>query len=133
MREIKFRGKSLLNGKWIYGYLHDAECGDNLMIQRNDLGSYGVKDETVGQYTGLKDRNGKEIYEGDILATDERVIGYVVGGVRGYCYDVNYINHPKGEKRWTLYETVTTDYPNKLAVVGNVFDNPELLKGGSNE
>lgn len=85
-----------------------------------------VDPDSVGQYTGLKDKNGKEIFEGDILAHDGKVIGHVVGGVRGYCYDVIYKN-PRYDPSWSLYGTVVNDYKGNVEVVGNVIDNHDLL------
>lgn len=144
MREVKFRGKQLDNGKWVYGDLlhicggdviyHGSPTESELIEDRSNLAIELYMNEvspvaanTVGQFTGLLDKNGKEIYEGDVLGVNERVIGWVKGGVRGYCYDVVYVNHPAGEKRWTLYSTVVYDYPDKIEVVGNVYDNPDLL------
>lgn len=119
-REIKFRGKRTDTGEWVYGYLADETYIND--INTIDLSSIKVDPDTVGQYTGLKDRNGKEIYPGDILAASGRIIGYVKDGVRGYCYDVVYINHPAGESDWSLYGTVKYDYPEQIEVIGNIFD-----------
>lgn len=139
-REIKFRGKRKDINAWAYGDLLQNNDGSasirtNLNTWRenhDDVDAYGdnlsVDIDTVGQFTGLYDKNKKEIYEGDILGTDDRVIGWIKGGVRGYCYDVIFINHPAGEKDWPLYGTVKHDFPGKIKVIGNIYDNPELLK-----
>ena len=145
MREIKFRGKRIDDGKWVHGDLLHI-CGGCIIYHGSQTESQLIEDmpklaieldmnevspvysDTVGMFTGLLDKNGKEIYEGDILGTNENVIGLVKGGVRGYCYDVVYVNHPAGETCWPLYGTVKHDYPELIKVVGNIFDNPELLK-----
>lgn len=78
------------------------------------------------QFTNLLDKNGKEIYCGDILISGGRVIGHIEDGVRGYCYDVVYVK-PTGDKRWSLYACVTTDYEGNVEVIGNIYENPKLL------
>ena len=123
MRTIKFRGKRP-DGSWNYGRSIRFKQNGEVYIQ-----GASVDPQTVGQFTGLFDKNGKEIYDGDILGTSDKVIGYVKGGVRAYCYDVIYIKHSAGEKRWPLYSTIVDDYPDKLEVISNVYDNPELLNG----
>lgn len=125
-REIKFRAKSL-DGLWEYGELHLLFCEHPYIHNMNGARIY-IDPDTVGQFTGLHDKNGKEIYEGDIIAANGKQIGYIVGGVRGYCYDVIYTPaKPNGEKDWSLYGVVVSDYPNQCEVIGNVHDNPELL------
>ncbi|MFK2379992.1 YopX family protein [Bacteroides fragilis] len=143
-REIKFRGKTVNGNKWVYGdLLHIAggyiiyhgsqkDCeittGKHVSVELLHDEISVVVPETVGQFTGLFDENGKEIYEGDILGANGKIIGWVKGGVRGYCYDVVYINHPTGEKRWSLYGTVVEDFNNRIEVISNIHDNPDLIK-----
>lgn len=130
-REIKFRGKKFCQDEWIYGSLitRGERGADGNFIDTGRGECYPLQQDTIGQFTGLHDKNGKEIYEGDIIAVNGRQIGYIVGGVRGYCYDVIYTPaKPNGEKAWALYSVVTVDYPNKCEVIGNIYDNPELLK-----
>lgn len=123
--KIVFRGKSLDNNKWYNGDLRQFSDGKVFIAYKN-FAMVRVNIDSVGQYTGLKDKNGKEIFEGDILAHDGKVIGHVVGGVRGYCYDVIYKN-PRYDPSWSLYGAVVNDYKGNVEVVGNVIDNNDLL------
>ena len=66
MREIKFRGKRVDNGEWVYGYYMNRKGNQSHFIL-NEKGNFRVHPETVGQYTGLKDKNGVEIYEDDVV------------------------------------------------------------------
>lgn len=125
MREILFRGKRMADGKWLYGYYSDekAEDTDFPCIVPLDLVSYydwAVDSETVGQYIGLTDKNGKKVFEGDIVkANDTYTEMSFIGVVKFdngsfYIYDSNFNSH----YRWMDYE---------VKIIGNICDNPELL------
>lgn len=131
-REIKFKGKRLDNGEWTCGYFYQ-ESGNTYIIEDRQKESmlnrnitYKVDPDTVGQYTGLKDKNGKEIYDGDILAHNGEPIGYIVDGVRGYYFDVIYFS-PEYEESWSLYGVVINDFQGDIEIIGNIHDNQ---KGG---
>ena len=143
MREIIYRGKRVDNGKWVHGGLYVARdgkayiiCGgthiacsnwDNVPLWQNDW--HEVDPATVGQFTGLCDRKGNKIYEGDIVGYANKSSGKVEGKyivfwnndshfcgfcVREYGFD------------YSLASYVHADY----FIHGNVHDNPELLRGG---
>ena len=124
-REIKFRGKRLDNGEWIYGDLNHLVDG---VYISNDHGSNmaQVNPDTISMNTGLIDKNNYEIYGGDILAHHGRVIGHVVDGVRGYCFDVVYAE-PARPSTWALYGVVINDFLGDVEIVGNIHDKK---KGG---
>ena len=122
MREIIFRGKRLNDGEWVEGNFVKG-CIDDFAY----IVEFGNKDlcrnyvevipETVGQYTGFDDKNGKKVFEGDILKAE---IWWEQGG----CY-------PHTETRF-IEATFPNMYKNhfeKFEVVGNIYDNPELLRG----
>jgi uncharacterized phage protein (TIGR01671 family) len=130
MREIKFRGKRLDNGEWIVGSYIEAENRDrSIAHQIVPYKSGGVVREvdpaTVGQYTGLNDNNGKEIYEDDI-------INYVYCGFdrRGAVrYENNLCGFDFIDKEGMI--TIISSYEARTyCIIGNIHDNPELLKGG---
>ena len=128
-KEIKFRGKCIYPGrdgveifnKFIYGDLHKR--GNGWFIYCNNLW-FEVDKETVGQYVGLKDKNGTEIYEGDIIKYSHKAVGEIKREVR-YKYGMYGI-----EGR---HEGTQIPFANILGsereVVGNIYENPELLEG----
>jgi len=123
-REIKFRGKRLDNGEWVYGFIVIDFDGTHIVWQesREDVWTIETVDPaTVGQFTGLKDKNGREIYEGDILEE-----------YPGYYFEVVWSNEwAKFKLQW---RTKGYQYPEwnrgvEMVVIGNIHDNPELLEG----
>ena len=129
MREILFRGKRTDNGEWVCGWYAPLVCNDKTVIPyiRNENGTdKEVVPETVGQYTGLTDKNGKKIFEEDILDCGDRVV--IVEWHR-YCgtWDSRFIKY-KGEK--CSNGIIPFEWKYRAVIIGNIHDNPELLEGG---
>ena len=132
MRKIKFRAKAIGSGRWLYGDLvwTGSQRTEPHIIEdwsADEDSATSVDEHTLGMNTGLFDKKHKEIFLGDVLAHDGKVIGHVVDGVRGYCFDVMY-RKSFPEKSWSLYGVVKTDYQGDVEIVGNIYDNPELVK-----
>ena len=125
MREIKFRGKRTDTGEWVYGYLADETYIND--INTIDLSSIEVDPYTVGQYTGLKDRNGKEIYEGDIALMDYSAFNT---GKDGQTYAVVRWIDDRAAFMWDAGLNYYADMRNDVEICGNIHDNPELLEDG---
>ena len=131
MRTIKFRGKSIDGKEWLYGDLVSSADKKRFAILVNNKESYDeceVAPETIGQFSGLYDYNKKEIYEGDILKWNNGR-SYVVKFWEGMFYASVEECNDGILGGFPLY--ALTDYEDrKCEIVGNIFDNPELLKGG---
>ena len=129
MREIKFRGMDIVNNKWLYGNLEIPlinQSKSKYFIIGYSYGQYQkheVDPKTVGQYTGLKDKNGKEIYEGDIL--------YIPSWKRKYkvVFEAGMFRG-KSICRWTESKVSLATFQGEVGckVIGNIYENPELIR-----
>lgn len=152
-RKVKFRGKRVDNGEWVYGQIVVEKEGKHTytyVLVKLFLSGYEyevagcsyyescveaekiyeVISETVGQFTGLCDKNGKEIYEGDIVKyfvypwKNYFKIGAVKFGYGSFYLD--------GVQEWISDEVWVNDLSffnsNSLELIGNIYDNPELLR-----
>lgn len=153
MRPILFRGKALGDNAWAYGYYvfqprRRGICGQTVTERDFDRhymisplsGSIEINPATIGQFTGLLDKNGKQIFEGDIVKTDfEGAIGVIAFGDYASPFNSDDFTHnigfyPVWEKKFIkrlrkdlgYYCIATGD----IEVIGNIHDNPELWKEG---
>lgn len=140
-REIKFRGKRIKNGEWVYGDLLQKNSGRKVIMTNlhtwgdnpDDVEPYGeyitVDPNTVGQFTGMKDKNGKEIYEGDIVKTP--LLDPIFGDILADAWCNALIRFNQGSFVVSYYNShniYLQDLCDKIELLGNIHDNPELLK-----
>lgn len=133
----KFRGKRKDNGEWVEGYLLEQNTPeyhcyivisfraeqDNRHTQILECDIYEVIPETVGQYTGLTDKNAKEIFEEDIIDCSYGMFFTVKWDEE----NARFLGFSIGKERYITY----VGREPKSEVIGNIHDNPELLKGGA--
>lgn len=149
MREILFRGKRVDNGECVYGYYYESKISGcfilspKIKVRKKDgvviKDSFEVAEvfpETVGQYTGLTDKNGKKIFEGDIIKAITLDTGMECLAV--VCFG-NFIDENNGDEyigfyiefdgiKTTAAQLAMKECKNRIEVIGNIYDNPELLK-----
>ncbi len=141
MREILFRGKRIDNDEWVYGsFCMDAveqkngPCGVDGFIRLYDFDKgkmqmHEVDRDTVGQYTGLTDKNGQKIFEGDIVVCRKEISGNWID----YCVEIGFVEMKHGafglhrkQGYYRPFKDWLEDY--EYEVIGNIHDNPELLE-----
>ncbi|HCU0631586.1 TPA: hypothetical protein OUF62_001299 [Listeria monocytogenes] len=131
MREIEFRGKRIDNREWIYGNLMQFEDSATFIFADERKGAstltyahfiinnmHAIDEKTIGQYTGLKDKNGKKIFEGDI-GWDEH----------NECYGVVKFEEGKFLYVWENIAEDLWEVADGIEICGNIHENPELLEG----
>lgn len=126
MREIRYRGIGIAERKWVFGSLWFDTRNKATLIWSEEL-EYWVRVDpaTVGQYTGLKDKNGKEIYEGDVMEIPETEFNAEIIGRVLFEEDAYYIIPLRGGHLWGLHWSLRK---HDAKIIGNIHDNPELLK-----
>ena len=140
-REVAFRGKRCSDGKWVYGFYVESKTSwrghkphKSWIVQDaisnggffNVLGRYAVKDDTVGQFTGLRDKNSKRVFEGDVVHVVWQDPMFCKWHERTVLVEFKY-------GRFTVYQSKPFEHSDKryFEVIGNIYDNQELLDNES--
>ena len=148
MKEILFRGKRIDNGEWVDGYYYENKIsgcfilshkikvrGKGGVVIKDSFEVFEVIPETVGQFTGLTDKNGKKIFEGDIISAITLDTGNEQRAV--VCFG-NFMDENNGDEyigffidfdgiKTTITQLAMEECKNRIEVIGNIHDNPELL------
>lgn len=134
MREILFRGKRTDNGEWIDGYYADVAKNNMILTGRIDITEtvgaevFRIIPETVGQFTGIYDKNGRKIFEGDIIEITD-TFNKIISGVVYWCDCAFWADcsHPDGDDGFYSLGHLG----DCAEVIGNIYDNPELLENNT--
>jgi len=150
MPKILFRGKKLDNGSWVCGSLLSFDCCKKAILPSaakvfKQQGTtticcnecYDVNPDTVGQYTGLADKNGTKIFEGDIVSGEQlgnKIFGVIcwINDIAGFGVRYRRRDEPTAWENSSILRNICRNPKLKFAaeVIGNIHDNPELLEGG---
>lgn len=133
MRITKHRGKREDNGEWVYGSFYPIKDEDVYFIINNcksidfddddtTFNGYKVHKKSVGEFTGLHDKNGKEIFEGDKLQNPKKEVGEVVFWESGFHLEAKRRNNS------IFYMPLNNGFIQNKEIIGNVFENPDLVK-----
>ena len=127
MREILFRGKEIGADRWVHGSLDIHKSGVVVIMSDEIVTSIyaRVDPDTVGQFTGMTDKNGTKIFEGDIVKID--IAGLIFNAVcKFHSGSFGLVWHYMGVDRWQAFTSIChVEYE----VIGNIHDNPELMEG----
>lgn len=135
MRQILFRGKRVDSDEWVYGFLTQMWAKYHIVDEYNENVAYEIVPETVGQYTGLTDKNGKKIFEGDIVSLDyngkmlshgDVQFDYGVFGVEWTGFKKNK-GMVGGVGQLHNLRRLDDGLADRIKVIGNIYDNKELL------
>lgn len=139
MREILFRGKRTNNGEWVEGWVTsqfkkhtEGELLTRIQSNIFGVGEHLVDTETIGEYTGLTDKNGKRIFEGDIIICKKEICGNFIDS----CVEIGFVEMKHGafglhrkQGYYRPFKDWLEDY--EYEIIGNVHDNSYLLRGGT--
>ena len=130
MREILFRGKRIDNGEWVYGDFSRYPGEKSIiMVDLLEEEDYWVSSETVGQYTGLTDKNGVKIFEGDAVSylnSIESGNGFVIFDTCAFLF--SWIDIDETDSLLMYFQC-----SEEMEVIGNIHDNPELMEDNTND
>ena len=142
MKQILFRGKRIDNNEWVHGFYFESladgmkHCYIKYETWDEGFVTYEVIPETVNQFTDLCDKNGKKIFEGDIISATALDTGEEQRAVIGFG---NFIDENNNDKyigffiefdgiKTTITQLSMEECKNRIEVIGNIYDNPELLE-----